>query len=171
MVAVVEPEVEDIVEKADMEGDQVVQVDMEDALADRVVVDIVEVLVDHLVVDIEVDHLEDTRVDHLEDTRVDQADHHLVVDIVETQVDLDDIRADHHHEMVEDTLEVDLLVVDHLGAVADIVDLLEVDLEGAIRKIGHLAQVKADIATIVTAMVDHLEVRHNKKEAKASFLL
>jgi hypothetical protein len=159
----------DIVGSEDMVVDQDELLDMEVAQVDHhLEVGIVEAQEDLQVEDIVADHLlsED---DHRVDIRVDQVDHHLEVGIVEALVVAveEDTRVDHHHEMVDDTLVVVLLAV-ALPEEVDIVDLPEGVQAEAIRKIAHLARVSEDIATIVIAM-DDLEVKHSKKEAKASF--
>jgi hypothetical protein len=74
-------------------------------------------------------------------------------DLLQNEAHLDDIAVD---------LVAEARVVD------DTVAHPEVGLAAATRKIAPLARASEDIATIVIGMVD-LVVKHNKKEAKASF--
>jgi hypothetical protein len=167
MVEVEDQVVEDIVEKVDMEGVQVVLQDTQDAQEDHhLEVGIVEAQEDLRVEDIVADHLlsED---DHRVDIRADQVADHQEATVVDQVVE--DIRV--VALLLEVEAIVETLVVDHRVEVADTVDLREEVQVAAIRKIDHLVRAKDDIATIVIAMVDHLVVKHNKKRRKPLFIM
>ena len=170
----------DIVEKDDMEDD----------LAEEVVVDMVVALEDRLLeVDTEEDHHEVDLVDDIEEDDLLEAlkddieADPLLVEIVEVdtegvqEVDLVGATLVVHHEMVVDTLLVALedhllemdIVVGHLDRLHEVDTRVAqvVELEGATRKtLPHVPHL-VDIADTAIAIVGHLEVeKHRRKKRR-----